>query len=130
LSREGDVPLSSRHRFVVDRLERSGLCLDGVAVDLDLETLEQVGDDVAFGVLELGFAELERIGGEPYDLREALGRHIHRPEDLVLPQLYVRGRESLIVSPGGGPAEEDEKEGGERARLLVQPGGHEPPAIV
>src|SRR5207245_8523253 len=104
------------------RLERSGLCLHGVAVDLDLETLEQVSDDVAFRVLELGIAELERIGGEPHDLCEALGRHIHPPEALVLPHLYVRAREALIVGTGGGPGEEDEEEGGEGARLLVQPG--------
>jgi len=41
LSREEMYCSPVAHRFVVDRLEALRLCLDGVAVDLDLETLSR-----------------------------------------------------------------------------------------
>src|SRR5438552_11137145 len=115
LSRVRDVLLAGRSGGI-DRLQRSGFGLYRVSVDVDLETLEQVGDDVRSRRLQLGLGELELTGRKPHNLFEARHSHVHRPENLVRPDLHVGGGEPLVVGRGG-PGEEDEQDGeDERAR--------------
>jgi len=77
--------------------------------------------------LELGFAELERIGGSVRP-REALVA-TSTSRDLVLLSSTFEAENRSSWGPGGVPLRRTRRRAASDA-LLVQPGGHEPPAIV